>query len=64
MSKHLFVGGMVAAGFDKTGGYLLTISHSGWGERKGKGVKRGQVYFIKAKIFKIILPLNCGPRDW
>lgn len=31
MTKHLFVGGMIAAGFDPTGAYLLTVSHSGRG---------------------------------
>ena len=31
MKKHLFIGGMVAAGFDPTGAYLLTVSHSGRG---------------------------------
>jgi len=29
--KHLFVGGLVAMGFDETGRYLLTITHSGRG---------------------------------
>ena len=28
---HLFVGGLVAAGFDASGAYLLTVSHSGRG---------------------------------
>lgn len=31
MKKHLFVGGLVAAGFDSSGQYLLTVSHSGRG---------------------------------
>ena len=32
MGQHyLHIGGLVAAGFDKTGRYLLTISHSGRG---------------------------------
>jgi hypothetical protein len=31
MTKHLFIGGLVAAGFDSTGAYLLAISHSGRG---------------------------------
>ena len=31
MNKHLFIGGLVAAGFDPTGTYLLTVSHSGRG---------------------------------
>ena len=31
MKKHLFVGGLVAAGFDPTGKFLLTISHDGRG---------------------------------
>jgi hypothetical protein len=31
MEKHLFIGGMVAAGFDPTGAYLLTVSHAGRG---------------------------------
>jgi hypothetical protein len=29
--KHLFVGGLVAMGFDSSGKYLLTITHSGRG---------------------------------
>ena len=31
MTKHLLVGGLVAAGFDSSGHYLLTVSHSGRG---------------------------------
>ncbi len=31
MPKHMFIGGLVAAGFDFTGAYLLTVSHSGRG---------------------------------
>ena len=31
MPKHLFIGGLVAAGFDSTGSYLLAVSHSGRG---------------------------------
>jgi len=31
MVKYLFIGGLVAAGFDPTGRYLLTVSHSGRG---------------------------------
>ena len=31
MTKHLFIGGLVAAGFDPTGAYLLAVSHSGRG---------------------------------
>ncbi len=30
-TKFLFVGGLVAMGFDNTGKYLLTVSHSGRG---------------------------------
>jgi hypothetical protein len=30
-TKHLLVGGLVAMGFDNTGKYLLTVSHSGRG---------------------------------
>jgi len=30
-SKQLFVGGLVAMGFDVTGQFLLTVSHSGRG---------------------------------
>jgi hypothetical protein len=29
--KHLFVGGLVAMGFDATGKFLLTVTHSGRG---------------------------------
>jgi len=31
MTKHLIIGGLVAAGFDPSGAYLLTLSHSGRG---------------------------------
>ena len=31
MTKYLFIGGLVAAGFDPTGEYLLVVSHSGRG---------------------------------
>ena len=31
LPKHLFVGGLVAMGFDPSGKYLLTVSHSGRG---------------------------------
>ncbi|MEX0726209.1 MAG: hypothetical protein WD065_08070 [Planctomycetaceae bacterium] len=31
MKKNLFIGGMVAAGVDASGAYLLTVSHSGRG---------------------------------
>jgi hypothetical protein len=31
MKRHLLVGGLVAVGFDASGAYLLTISHSGRG---------------------------------
>jgi hypothetical protein len=29
--RHLLIGGLVAMGFDETGKYLLTVSHSGRG---------------------------------
>src|SRR5215467_2264320 len=31
MMKHLFIGGLVAAGLDRTGVFLLAVSHSGRG---------------------------------
>jgi len=31
MTKHLHIGGLVAAGFDPTGAFLLTVSHAGRG---------------------------------
>jgi hypothetical protein len=31
-NKYLFVGGLVAMGLDKTGDYLLTVTHSGRGD--------------------------------
>lgn len=31
MKKHLFVGGLVAVGFDPSGQHLLTVSHAGRG---------------------------------
>ena len=31
MTKHLFVGGLVAAGFDPSARFLLTVSHAGRG---------------------------------
>ena len=31
MSKNIFVGGLVAIGFDESGEHMLTVSHSGRG---------------------------------
>ena len=31
MSKHLFIGGLVAAGFDQSEEFLFTVSHAGRG---------------------------------
>lgn len=31
MTKIIFIGGLVAAGFDNSGDYLLTVSHAGLG---------------------------------
>lgn len=31
LTQHLHIGGMVAGGFDRTGRYLLVVSHSGRG---------------------------------
>ena len=31
MEKHIAIGGMIAGGFDPTGKFLLTVSHSGRG---------------------------------
>lgn len=31
MTKHLHIGGLVAAGFDSSRAYLLTVSHAGRG---------------------------------
>lgn len=31
MNKNIFIGGLIAAGFDKSGSYMLTVSHSGRG---------------------------------
>jgi hypothetical protein len=37
-TKTLFVGGLVAMGFDASGQYLLTVTHSG---RNGAALRRG-----------------------
>jgi hypothetical protein len=34
--KYIFVGGLVAMGFDSTGKYLLTVSHAGRGVYSAK----------------------------
>ena len=40
MTKHLCIGGLVAAGLDPTGAYLLTISHAGRGVFSTKSWER------------------------
>ena len=40
MPTYLHVGGLVAVGFDQTGAYLLTITHSGRGVFSTKTWKR------------------------
>jgi hypothetical protein len=39
-NKYLFIGGLVAVGFDATGDYLLAISHSGRGVYSVKSWER------------------------
>lgn len=60
--KHLFVGGLVAMGFDATGKYLLTVSHSGRGvfsTDTWERVARDGVPFYPAEG----MVLGIGPLD-
>lgn len=52
MSRFLMVGGLVAAGFDSTGKYLLTVSHS------GRGLFRVTDWEKVARDLEIIYPEN------
>ena len=59
---HLFVGGLVAMGFDATGKYLLTVSHS------GRGVFSADTWKRVARDSALVYPtdgkaLGIGPID-
>jgi len=58
----LHVGGLVVAGFDDTGSYLLTISHS------GRGVFAAETWGRVARNYNLAYPENgvgigIGPID-
>lgn len=62
MKAHLFVGGLVAAGFDPSGQYLLTVSHA------GRGVFSIGSWQRVARDFELAYPENghaigIGPMD-
>jgi hypothetical protein len=40
LAVHFFVGGLIAAGFDPSGEYLLTVSHDGRGVFAARGWQR------------------------
>ena len=52
MKTYLFVGGLVALGFDRTGSYLLTVSHS------GRGVFRMPTWERVARDYELSYPEN------
>ena len=52
MKTYLFVGGLVAAGFDSSGEFLLTISHS------GRGVFSTRTWKRVARNFDLAYPNN------
>jgi hypothetical protein len=57
MPKQLFIGGLVAAGFDSSGKYLLIISHS------GRGVYSAVTWERLAREAQLAYPetgLGCG----
>jgi hypothetical protein len=59
---YLHIGGLVAAGFDPTGAYLLTITHS------GRGVFSSQTWERVARDTKLAYPkagvgVGIGPID-
>jgi hypothetical protein len=62
VTKYLHVGGLVAAGFDPTGSYLLTVSHS------GRGVFETTAWQRVARDYQLAYPENghaigIGPID-
>ncbi len=52
MKRTLHVGGLVAAGFDVTGDYLLTVSHS------GRGVFSTKTWDRLARDSTVVYPEN------
>jgi len=52
MSTYLHIGGLVAAGFDASGAYLLTISHS------GRGVFSTRTWQRVARDAELAYPVN------
>lgn len=62
MARYLHVGGLVAVGFDASGAYLLTISHS------GRGVFSTQTWKRVARDAELAYPeggvgIGIGPID-
>lgn len=50
MSKNIFVGGLVAIGFDESGEYMLTVSHS------GRGVYSTETWERRARDNEVVYP--------
>ena len=62
MKTYLHIGGLVAAGFDPSGAYLLTITHS------GRGVFSTQTWLRVARNTELAYPeagvgVGIGPID-
>jgi hypothetical protein len=62
MKTYLFVGGLVAAGFDPSGEFLLTITHS------GRGVFSTRTWERVARSYDLAYPgegkgIGIGPID-
>jgi hypothetical protein len=62
MIHFLHIGGLLAVGFDPTGSYLLTITHS------GRGVFRTDTWERVARDYELAYPINghgigIGPID-
>jgi hypothetical protein len=60
--KHLLIGGLIAAGFDPSGAFLLVVSHAGRGVYAVDGWKR------VARDSEVVYPLDgriagIGPLD-
>jgi hypothetical protein len=51
-SRHLFIGGLVAMGFDATGKFLLTVSHT------GRGVFSTDTWERIARDLRLVYPEN------
>ena len=50
MKTHIIIGGLVAAGFDSSGAYLLTVTHS------GRGVFSTDAWKRVARDYTVVYP--------